>query len=380
MARTNIFLSSTCYDLRALREHLRLSIEQCGHELLASELPSFPVSPGLTTVENCKKVIRERADLLVLVVGGRRGASDPAGGGSVVSAEYQEARRKGIDSFVFVDRKVWECLDLYHRNPGADFSSVVDHSDVFKFVGELKTESRWIYTFGNTSDIIDTLKPQLSGYLRILIEKKRGGILTAPQGFENQSEAVLKLLTERPPYWEHWLTCELLDQTFLRASRKLDDLKNKSAFRRVEVVPLEISSERLSALFSDAMNMAEAMHPALAGLPPTWGPRGASGNPAEIKQACDKIASLVEGLLEWETDVRYLRFPDTLSSAVKELEGSTESFIAQLSRIPRELRAFLELPAAEREGRVLDIQLKIDAPPQLARFSEKLRRINRSCS
>ncbi len=45
MNNTRIFVSSTCYDLAAIRESIREMILDLGHEPLLSEYPSFPVSP-----------------------------------------------------------------------------------------------------------------------------------------------------------------------------------------------------------------------------------------------------------------------------------------------------------------------------------------------
>lgn len=99
MHQLSLFVSSTCYDLKSLREHLRSEVKSWGHDPILSEYPSFPVSPELSTVENCKRVVRERADLLVLVVGGKRGSLDPQTKLSVVNSEYQEARSAGRDWF-----------------------------------------------------------------------------------------------------------------------------------------------------------------------------------------------------------------------------------------------------------------------------------------
>ena len=190
MSKTRIFLSSTCYDLKALREHLREKIEGIGHEVLASEYSSFPVAPDLSTVENCKKVVRDHADLLVLIVGGRRGSFDASGTRSVVNAEYLEAKNKGISCFVFVDKQVWDLLPMYERNKTADFSPIVDHPEVFTFVGSLKSEARWIFPFAKTEEIISTLQTQLSTYLRMLVERGRAGTLTIPQEFSSESARV----------------------------------------------------------------------------------------------------------------------------------------------------------------------------------------------
>ena len=127
MQPLSIFLSSTCYDLKSLREHLRTEIASWGHDPVLSEYPSFPVSPDLSTVDNCKKVVRDRADILVLVIGGKRGSLDPVSQRSLVNIEYSEARAAGLDCIVFVDRPVWDLLPLFRKNSDADFTPTVDY-------------------------------------------------------------------------------------------------------------------------------------------------------------------------------------------------------------------------------------------------------------
>jgi hypothetical protein len=41
MRPLSIFLSSTCYDLKSLREHLRSEIASWGHDPVLSEYPSL---------------------------------------------------------------------------------------------------------------------------------------------------------------------------------------------------------------------------------------------------------------------------------------------------------------------------------------------------
>jgi hypothetical protein len=42
---------------------------------LLSEHPSFPIDPGVTTIENCRRRVEQDADLFVLIVGMRYGSS-----------------------------------------------------------------------------------------------------------------------------------------------------------------------------------------------------------------------------------------------------------------------------------------------------------------
>lgn len=72
--RPAIFVSSTCYDLKQIRQNIRDFIEDdLGYEAILSEYDSFPIDPDKDTIDNCLRVVEERADILVLIVGGRYG-------------------------------------------------------------------------------------------------------------------------------------------------------------------------------------------------------------------------------------------------------------------------------------------------------------------
>src|SRR5882757_1392045 len=101
-----VFLSSTCYDLRQVREDIETAVTGLGLCPLRSEAESFPIDPTLTTVENCQKVVRESADILVLVIGGRYGSVDSGSGKSITNLEYLAAKTKGIPVYAFVDQQV----------------------------------------------------------------------------------------------------------------------------------------------------------------------------------------------------------------------------------------------------------------------------------
>jgi hypothetical protein len=94
---TTLFVSSTCYDLAQLRTNLRDFSEAVGFEPVLSELDSFPVNPSQSAIQNCLEVVRTRADLFVLVVGGRYGSMNDAGK-SITNLEYLEASARGFNT------------------------------------------------------------------------------------------------------------------------------------------------------------------------------------------------------------------------------------------------------------------------------------------
>src|ERR1043166_5353057 len=112
-----VFVSSTFYDLKQVRDDLRQFIASRGYRPLLSELPSFPVDPNASTVENCKKIVERDADMFVLVVGGRYGKPVPDSAKSVTNLEYSTARAKGIPIFAFVEKRVLAQLPTWKRNP-----------------------------------------------------------------------------------------------------------------------------------------------------------------------------------------------------------------------------------------------------------------------
>ena len=375
MSKTRIFLSSTCYDLRAVREHLREKIQEFGHELLASEYPSFPVTPDLSTVENCKKVVRDHADLFILVVGGRRGNLDHSGLRSVVNAEYIEAKAKKIDTFIFVDRHVMDLLPVFQKNPNADFTPTVDHPAVFKFVAELKAESRWIYTFDKTEDIIGVLRNQLSVYLKMLIERSRAGSLIVPREFVDESRTVIVLIQERPRFWEFLLAAEFIDQSVTAARRRLKDLDDGAAFRPVESLSDDIALSRISQLFADMGNIASALNPALIQIPPTFGPPGVAGNPVEIRAACKRVAALIDAAVDWETQLRFIRVSEKFQPLFESLRNSTSEIFDQLALVAPGIRSGVEKAMAEPGNHTICVQLELKSPRTLERFNKELKKL-----
>ncbi len=143
----SVFVSSTCYDLAQVRYDLRSFFESMGMVPILSEFSSFPVDPNLDTIENCRAVIKEKADIFVLVVGGRYG-SEVGNGKSVTNLEYLEAKAKGIPCYVFVQKPILTTLPIWQKNRSGDFSGLVDSSKLFEFVESLRDpKENWVFPF-----------------------------------------------------------------------------------------------------------------------------------------------------------------------------------------------------------------------------------------
>ena len=101
-----VFVSSTCYDLKQIRADIKDFIEkQLGYEAVLSDYDSFPLAPDIGTVENCLRAVKERADIFILVVGGRYGSLTDTGK-SVTNLEYIHARAQNIPIYVFINKEI----------------------------------------------------------------------------------------------------------------------------------------------------------------------------------------------------------------------------------------------------------------------------------
>lgn len=158
-----VFVSSTCYDLKQVREDLKDFFEiNYGFQAMLSEFSSFPIDPCIGTFENCLSNVDKLADIFILIVGTRYGYVTERGK-SITNLEYLHAKAKGIPVFVFVDKQLHSQLKIWEANKEGNFSTIVDNPQIFKFVSEVYNESKqWIYTYESVRDITTTMKHQLS--------------------------------------------------------------------------------------------------------------------------------------------------------------------------------------------------------------------------
>lgn len=78
MAIPRVFISSTWYDLKYIRENLRYFVRTLGYDPVLSEDGSVFYNPGLHTHDACLTEI-PTCQLFVLIIGGRFGGISRAG-------------------------------------------------------------------------------------------------------------------------------------------------------------------------------------------------------------------------------------------------------------------------------------------------------------
>jgi hypothetical protein len=372
MSKLSVFVSSTCYDLKSLREHLAQGIKELGHEPVMSELTGFPVDPNSDTVTTCKLAVREKADVFVLIIGGRYGYTVPAANKSVTNLEYGEAKRKGVDVYVFVDAKVWEAISMYRDNPGGNFASVVDNVKIFQFIEELKAAGGWIYRFSRTEEILDTLSIQMSIRYRRLLGFARENRMPIPTIFNGAPSRAIDIYIHREPFWEFELTHVLLGECLRFVEQRMSDLdKGLYVKRNTRLSPAE-SFDFLQMALADVQQAVEAMKKAIGEIYEGWGPAGFPGDPLIIKKGCDDLYRVALGLLEWEADFRFTRPTDEFLEIFRMMSGWTENFWEQIQMANQKIG---EVVQQKPTGGSIEINMTLSSPRNIDAICEAIEQL-----
>lgn len=174
MAVPRVFVSSTFYDLRYIRENLRYLIASLGYEPILSEDGAIFYDPQ-KHVQEASVAEVGASHMLVLIIGGRFGEAyraDPAK--SVTNAEYLRAVEMKIPIFALVERDVLAQFRLYIENrdrteidAGAIRYPGVDSTKIFDFIELVRGQAvnNALVPFSTFDDIQVYLRQQWAGIM-----------------------------------------------------------------------------------------------------------------------------------------------------------------------------------------------------------------------
>lgn len=218
MASLRIFVSSTCYDLSAIRSQIRSFIFSLGYEPIMSDYNDVLYDPRIHTHTSCIEEVNS-CDLIILIVGSRFGGKaipeaiskldfenifeksksieklKTRENISVTQLEILKAVEIDIPIFTFIDNRLYNDHELYEKNKGKflkigkeeqikDLIKLIDFPSIdkpetaefiFEFINFLRhrTKGNSINTFSKFEDIELTLKKQWSGLFQRLLNENR---------------------------------------------------------------------------------------------------------------------------------------------------------------------------------------------------------------
>lgn len=186
MAKPQIFVSSTFFDLKYIRASLDQFIESLGYEAVLSEKGNIAYNPDLSLDESCYREACN-ADVFVLIVGGRYGspASDEDKDRpkdfyeryeSITKKEYEAAADRDVPIYILIERSVYNEYETFKRNRENQEIKYahVESVNVFRLIDEILSRPRNnpLYQFDRHTEIEAWLREQWAGLFKEMLSKR----------------------------------------------------------------------------------------------------------------------------------------------------------------------------------------------------------------
>ncbi|HCM0916311.1 TPA: DUF4062 domain-containing protein [Vibrio parahaemolyticus] len=381
--KPTVFVSSTCFDLGQVRSDIRDLIQTFGLEPILSEYDSFPVSPDTDTISNCLRNVREKADIFVLIIGGRYGFQTE-NGKSITNLEYLEAKKKGIPIYVFVNSNIMNILPIWKNNPDADFSSHVENQKVFEFVENVSHfKSNWVYKFDSASEIKSALLQQIPYLFMDSLEarkKLKDNEVNLPSDLYPPKAA--RLVIEKPDGWEHLLFAFLCKAYLERLEHKKFDLEYGISFNDVVVIeaPQDVfdwikvhNNEMLKLVKLATILVNDA-------AVKSFGEPGEEGDYRKIQHVCQRLLEVYEQIINWKLSFTTLDVNEDFESILKVLSGFADDPLAKIEQFVN--RVSVEIPKAIESIGHTDDHVTLDftfvlESPDVDSFNRELEKIGK---
>lgn len=198
MAKPRVFISSTFFDLKQIRNELDLFIESLGYEPVRNEEGDIAYGNVAALEDYCYKEIKS-VDILVAIIGGRFGSESKNGNSSISQMELKTALKEGKQVYVFIEKNVLSEYETYQLNKENDIMKYryVDDKRIYLFIEEIKAlkANNNIKSFDSTSDITKYLKEQFAGLFQSFLEQHtREQEINLIRNLENTAQTLNKLV------------------------------------------------------------------------------------------------------------------------------------------------------------------------------------------
>jgi hypothetical protein len=204
-----VFVSSTYYDLKHVRERIEKFLDNYGFEPVLFESDKVVYQHG-KPIDNSAYYEVELCHIMILIVGGRYGSPISTKSVeeerkiydedyiSITRKEFETAIKKQIPILFFINKNVFSEYQTYKENqeyfeelykstsePKKFRFAHVDHINVFRFIDVLKAKP--IKTFEKVEEIEIYIKLQLSGMFYLYLESLKK---------KSDDNAILDTITE----------------------------------------------------------------------------------------------------------------------------------------------------------------------------------------
>jgi hypothetical protein len=197
MAKPRVFVSSTFYDLKYIRDNIHTFLTERGFETILNEKGHIPYDKNITLQSNCFEEVKS-CDILIGIIGNRFGTElEFDNEKSVTMNEIETAFENNKQIFLFIENETWHENIFYEQNMSNDNIVYKANVKIHKFLYEIKRKKRnnSLHPFTSIDNIIDFLNLQFSGFFlrglrNITNEDWKNGISIFPISAEETKEVI----------------------------------------------------------------------------------------------------------------------------------------------------------------------------------------------
>lgn len=174
MAAPRVFISSTYYDLKQVRNNIGDFIKSLGYEAVMHERSKVAYTQSQPLEADCYHEILG-CEIVICIIGNHFGSQSIENELSITMNELKEAIKNKKKIYIFIAKDVFVENRTYQQNKDNNFKSAyVDNLKIHEFIADLQAsvKNHVITAFETTDDIIDTLKSQFAGLFQNLLARE----------------------------------------------------------------------------------------------------------------------------------------------------------------------------------------------------------------
>ena len=174
MAVPRVFISSTYYDLKEVRNTIGNFVTNMGYEAIMHERAGVAYTQDKPLEEDCYHELAS-CDIVVCVIGSKFGSQSSLNEFSVTMNEVKNAIKHKKKVYIFIARDMFIENKTYEQNKdNTSFKSAyTDDLRIHNFILELRNNVKIhvVESFETTDDIVRVLKNQFAGLFQNLLAR-----------------------------------------------------------------------------------------------------------------------------------------------------------------------------------------------------------------
>lgn len=240
MAVPRVFISSTYYDLKEVRNTIGNFVTNMGYEAIMHERAGVAYTQDKPLEEDCYHELAS-CDIVVCVIGSKFGSKSSRNELSVTMNEIQNAIKHKKKVYIFVAKDVFIENKTYEQNKdNTSFKSAyTDDLRIHAFILELRTNVKIhvVESFETTDDIVRILKNQFAGLFQNLLARDASvteskTVLDLDQTAVQIRELVDALREEKESFFTHFDGTIFAENQTLKCIKKYLGMNTSSFYAK----------------------------------------------------------------------------------------------------------------------------------------------------